>query len=93
MFKKLISRCLLLLCFLAANTGNLFAEGKPATELNKTVKVEGLTGLNLFLAQTYNSNRLLFAVISTGVIVILGVIVTYIVSLFIKPAGHTHKEE
>jgi hypothetical protein len=69
------------------------AEGKPATELSKTVKVEGLTGLNLFLAQTYNNNRLLFAVISTGTIVILGVIVTYIVSLFLKPAGHTHKEE
>ncbi|MBI5325093.1 MAG: hypothetical protein HZB41_07475 [Ignavibacteriae bacterium] len=93
MIKKLISRCLLLLCFLAANVGYLFAEGKPATELNKTVKVEGLTGLNLFLAQTYNNNRLLFAVISTGSIVILGVIVTYIVSLFIKPSGHVTKEE
>lgn len=93
MFKYFISRCLLLLCFLAASFGYLFAEGKPATELNKTVKVEGLTGLNLFLAQTYNNNRLLFAVISTGSIVILGVIVTYIVSLFIKPSGHVTKEE
>ncbi|TAL69951.1 MAG: hypothetical protein EPN82_04860 [Bacteroidetes bacterium] len=93
MLKKFFKSCLLLICFLATNVSYLFAEGKPATEINKTVKVEGLTGLNLFLAQTYNNNRLLFAVISTGTIVILGLIVTYIVSLFIKPSGHTSKKE
>lgn len=93
MFKKIIRRCLLLICFLTANACYLFAEGKPATELNKTVKVEGLTGLNLFLAQAYNDNRVMFAFISTGTIVILGVIVMFIVSLFVKPARHTSKEE
>lgn len=71
----------------------LFAEGKPATELNKTVKTEGLTGLNLFLAETYNNDRLLFAAISTGSIVLLGLLVTYIIGFFVKPTGHIEKAE
>ncbi len=71
----------------------LFAEGKPATELNKTVKTEGLSGLNLFLAETYNNDRLLFALISTGSIVILGLLVTYLIGLFVKPTGHAEKAE
>lgn len=71
----------------------LLAEGKPATELNKVVKTEGLSGLNLFLAETYNNDRILFAVISTGSIVVLGLLVTYIIGFFVKPTGHSEKAE
>jgi len=80
-----------MLCFLGTNT--LLAEGKVEPALNKVVKTEGLTGLNLFLAQTYNNNRLLFAVITTSTIVLLGLIVTWIIGLFIKPGAHHAKVE
>lgn len=93
MIKKLLSRIVPILFFLITNLGFLFAEEKAATELNKKVRIEGLSGLNLFLAQTYNNNRFLFALISTGTIIILGLILMYIVGFFIKPASHANKDE
>lgn len=75
-----------------SNISYLFAEGKPATELNKKVKTEGLTGLNQILASTYNNNRLLYALISTFSIIILGVIITYFIGLILKPKAHSKKE-
>ncbi len=93
MLRRLLSRILLTMFFITSNFLTLFAEGKPETALTRKVKVEGLSGLNLFLANTYNNNRFLFAVISSGSIIVLGIIVTYIISFIIKPAGHTNKEE
>jgi len=72
--------------------GSVFAEGKVEPALNKVVKTEGLSGLNLFLAQTYNNNRLLFAIITTGTIVLLGFLVTWIIGFFIKPSHHSKVE-
>jgi hypothetical protein len=68
-------------------------EDAPAVELNKRVRTEGLTGINLFLANLYNNDRLLFAVVSTVSVVVLGLIVTYIVGLFIKPHVYHEKPE
>lgn len=68
-------------------------EGKEATELNKTVRTEHLGGLNLFLANLYNSNRLSFALLTTGTVIVFGLIVTYIIGLFINPKPHSHKDE
>jgi hypothetical protein len=93
MLKKLLFRIMTGLFFLVTNLSVLFAEGKPETVITRKVKVEGLSGINLFLAQTYNNDKLLFAIISSGSIIILGIIVTLIISLIIKPAGHARKEE
>jgi hypothetical protein len=90
--KKYYNRFIIFLFLALSNIGYLFAEGKPATELNKKVKTEGLTGLNQFLATTYNDNRVLYAVISTLSIVILGLIITYIIGLILKPRAHNKKE-
>jgi hypothetical protein len=90
--KKYLSHVFIYMLFVLSGVCNLFAEGKPATELNKKVKTEGLTGLNQFLATTYNNNRLLYAVISTCSIIILGLIVTYFIGLILKPKVHSKTE-
>jgi uncharacterized membrane protein len=91
--KRLLSKIMLMLFFVMIPFQPLFGEGKPATELNKRVKTEGLSGLNLFLAETYNDNRLLYALVSTLTVVILGVIITYFVSLILKPKAIHDKVE
>jgi hypothetical protein len=91
--KKIVTGLLVAIFLFLAKYSFVFAEGKPATELNKKVHTEGLTGINYFLANTYNTNRLLFAVVSTGSVVVLGLIVTYIVGLIIKPHASTEKHE
>jgi hypothetical protein len=93
MLQKNIKKFCLVILTLLSSCACLFAEGKPATELAVKVKTEGLTGLNLFLANAYNDNRLLFAIVSTGSMIVLGIIITFIVSLILKPSGHTTKHE
>lgn len=87
--QKIVIVCFIFFC----NLKFIFAEGKPATELSKKVKTEGLSGLNLFLANLYNNNRLMYSVVSTGSIIILGVIVTFIIGLILKPQPHLDKHE
>lgn len=91
--KKIIIKFFLVIISLPFAINNILAEGKPATELNKTVRTDGLSGLNLFLAHTYNENRLLFAITTTLTVVILGLIITYIVGIIIKPHAVADKHE
>jgi hypothetical protein len=72
----------------------LFSEGGKAEEaLNKTVSTDHLTGYNYFLANAYNNNRILFALVSTGSIVILGIIITYLIGLILNPKHQLQKED
>jgi hypothetical protein len=89
--KKLILSSVVFILQCLIGVGTVFAEGKPEPALNKVVRTEGLSGLNLFLAQTYNNNRLLFSIITTGTIVVLGIIVTWIIGFIIKPSPHRSK--
>ncbi|MBM2816283.1 MAG: hypothetical protein HW421_3045 [Ignavibacteria bacterium] len=91
--KKNLTGIITSLFFIVINASSLFGEGKPATELNKKVKTEGLTGLNYFLATNYNDDRLMYALISTGSVIVLGLILTYIVGLVLKPHAAFNKEE
>ena len=93
MNRKNILQIVILFFIYLSDLRLLFAEGKPATELAKKVKTEGLSGLNLFLAELYNNNRLMYSLVSTFSIIILGVIVTYIIGLFLKAQPHTEKHE
>jgi hypothetical protein len=56
-------------------------------ELKHRVELEGKTGFNLFLAETYNDNRPLYALLVTGIMAILGIAVAQITGLILKLAG------
>lgn len=56
-------------------------------ELKHEVDLEGKTGFNLFLAEIYNNNRLLYALVVTAVMAVLGTVVAQITELVLKLIG------
>jgi|GEM_PF-830200 len=53
----------------------------------RTVKVEGLGAINAFFASWYNSNKLVFAILVTLVMGIVGAIIAIITDLILKAIG------
>jgi hypothetical protein len=53
----------------------------------RQVKVEGLGAVNAFFAGWYNSNKLVFAIIVTVVMGVVGGLIAVITDLFLKAAG------
>jgi hypothetical protein len=63
-------------------------EGHGDTEeLKHQVDLEGKTGFNLFLARTYNNNRLLYALVVTAVMAVLGIVVAQVTETVLKLIG------
>ncbi len=56
-------------------------------ELKYEVDLEGKTGFNLFLAETYNNNRLLYALVVTAVMAVMGTVVAQITELVLRLIG------
>jgi hypothetical protein len=62
----------------------------PAEDLGKLVHVADtrhLTGFNLFVADLYNSERLLFTIFSVGLTAILGLALGYLMDLAVGAIG------
>ncbi len=91
--KNLVSKAVIFIISIINTIPVFCGEGSPAVELNKKVRTDGLTGLNYFLANTYNNDRLLFALLSTGSVIVLGIIITYLIGLIIKPHKYYDKME
>jgi len=53
----------------------------------RTVKVEGLGAINAFFASWYNSNKLVFAILVTLVMGIVGALIAFITDLILKAIG------
>jgi hypothetical protein len=58
-------------------------EGK----LEHVVSLEGKTGINLLLAKWYNENRWLYALVVTGTMAVLGIVVGQITEVTLKLFG------
>ena len=71
------------------------SEGLDVPEaLEKTVSLEGLTGLNLFFARAYNENSWLYAAYCTAMMAIVGMIIAFVTDLLLKAIGmEVHKIE
>lgn len=67
--------------------GILQAGGSNEAELAVKVSTDNLSGLNLWVVNIYNDNRLLLAFLTIVVMGVLGITVAYIAELFLKIFG------
>jgi hypothetical protein len=63
-------------------------EGLDVPEaMEKKVPLEGLSGIKLFFAQLYNDNLILFAVVCTLLMMVVGMIIAYATDIVLKAVG------
>jgi hypothetical protein len=76
------------LIFLAIPAVLTANEGPDVPEaLEKTVSLEGLSGLNLFVAQAYNENAWLYAVYCTAAMGVVGMVIAFLADVILKVMG------
>ena len=62
--------------------------------LDRKVSLEGLSGISLFFARTYNENLLLYAIYCTVLMALVGIIIAYLTDIILKSIGmEVHKIE
>ncbi len=88
--KKIIA--LLLFCFVFGCAYNISyagveGSGKQETALNKKIDTKDLSGVNLWIAEMYNNDRVLYAVVVTFVMAALGSIMAFGTDLILKYFG------
>ena len=55
--------------------------------LDKKVALEGLSGLHLFFAKTYNENLWLYAIVCTVLMAAIGMAIAYVTDIILKALG------
>lgn len=76
MIRRGVSICAGLLVFVVTALVPLASwAGGPEGELHYKASTDGVTGLNLVLVNMYNDQRLLYAVITTGAMAVMGIII------------------
>ncbi len=55
--------------------------------LERKVPLEGLTGISLFFAQTYNDNLILYALLCTILMAAVGMAIAYVTDWILKLIG------
>ena len=61
--------------------------GKEVTSLQNNVSTENLSGINLFIANLYNSSKILYAVFVTTVMAVLGTLMAFGMEFILKIFG------
>jgi hypothetical protein len=61
--------------------------GEDTGKLEHKVSLEGKTGVNLLLAKWYNENRLVYALVVTATMAVLGIVVGQITELTLRLIG------
>ena len=56
-------------------------------KLEHDVPLEGLSGINLFFARTYNDNLLLYAIYCTVLMAVVGIAIAFVTDLVLKGMG------
>jgi hypothetical protein len=80
-----IFNCLLLglpLLAWAADPGE-----KTADFASKQVKIEGLNAVNYFFASTYNDSKMMFAILVTLIMGVVGAIIAFVTDRILKVIG------
>jgi hypothetical protein len=63
-------------------------------ELERTVSLEGLTGISLFFTRAYQQNGWLYALYCTVTMAVLGVVIAFVTDFLLKAVGlEVHKIE
>jgi len=62
--------------------------GEKAPDMaTRQVKLEGLSSLNYFFANWYNSNKWVFAIIVTVLMCVLGMLIAFVTDIILKNIG------
>jgi ABC-type phosphate/phosphonate transport system permease subunit len=61
--------------------------GKQETALNKKIDTKDLSGINLWVADLYNNDRVLYAIVVTLVMAILGTVMAWGTDLVLRHFG------
>ncbi len=91
-FKKIVLRTLILLCLSSLwSESNLTygseVSGKEEPALNMVIDTKDLTGINLWIAELYNNDKTLYAIVVTLVMASLGSIMAFGTDLILKRFG------
>ncbi len=78
----LIFSCAYNISYAGGETG-----GKQETALNKKIDTKDLSGVNLWIAELYNNDRVLYAVVVTLVMAALGSVMAFGTDLILKYFG------
>ncbi len=79
--------CLFTFCSIALAGGG---HGEDAA-ISETVDTEGKSGVDLFLANQYNDHRLIYALLVTATMAVLGMIVAQIADFVLRALGAQRK--
>ena len=84
---------ILLLCWLVLAGSAALAGGGHGEDaaISETVDTEGKTGVGLFLANLYNDHRLMYALLVTAVMAVLGMAVAQVTDVVLRAAGAQRK--
>lgn len=63
------------------------ASQKQESAFENKVDTSNLSGIEYLIASIYNNNRLMYAIVVTGVMAILGTIMSYLTDLVLKALG------
>jgi hypothetical protein len=85
-FITLILFCFLFACFYS-NSYASESGGKQEAAISKKIDTKDLSGINLWIAEMYNNDRILYAVIVTLVMAALGSIMAFGTDLVLKYFG------
>jgi len=87
--KKIITLIVfcLLFAFIYSNSYAGEIGGKQETAISKKIDTKDLSGINLWIAELYNNDRLLYAVVVTLVMATLGSIMAFGTDLILKYFG------
>jgi hypothetical protein len=86
---RLLVTGLFLLCSLITLCPTVSAGGGhgESAEISDTVDTTGKSGVSLFLADLYNDHRLLYALLVTATMAILGMIVAQVAEIILRAVG------
>jgi hypothetical protein len=87
--KKIITLIVFCLLFTIIYSNSYAGEigGKQEAEISKKIDTKDLSGINLWIAEMYNNDRLLYAVVVTLVMAALGSIMAFGADLILKYFG------
>jgi len=79
--------CILFTCAYSNSYAVSETGGKQETAISKKIDTKNLSGVNLWIANLYNNDRLLYAIVVTLVMALLGSVMAFGTDLVLKYFG------
>jgi hypothetical protein len=83
----LLMFCILFTCAYSTSYAISETGGKQETAISKKIDTKNLSGVNLWIADLYNNDRLLYAIVVTLIMALLGSVMAFGTDLVLKYFG------